>query len=563
MEQFEKLDDVLKRLSELGATRFFLKALQENDNSKQQIYIADRPASVGFLGAEWEIDAESAIPKANIDFYWVTPCDKSAAPHAKIIYYPSYPEVRLSGLLLDSPLAPRLHMQPIPKSERQGQDGRVLILGVSPTGEIYAHLATQGSPVSEQAIALKSHSVITELRIVNGNIEFINAKATIEDLSQSSSEFGIEVESPEDESEDNYSDDDLFSISSWGADLSFRELITRYDEDELVKPELQRHYVWDKAEASRFIDSILIGLPVPSIFLAKTKDEKLLIIDGYQRLMTVRDYTRGVFSKDSSVFKLSKTDRIHERWRGKSFSELDKDEQRKIRNTTIHAIIFMQQHPKEGDTSLFQVFERINSSGRSLLPQEIRNCVYQGSFNSLLIELNREEQWRDLWGSQNRDDRMRDIEFILRFFALSSPDILSAPDAPPRISLKKYLNQFMGRTFSKSEVDSMRTNFNETVRFIHEHIGKSAFHNISQSGSKKSVSTFSPTVFDSVMISTAIAIKDGIHTNAHNLQTKRINKLQDSSYQRLLYQETMRTPNIRQRVNEMLNALYREELLDE
>lgn len=67
--------------------------------------------------------------------------------------------------------------------------------------------------------------------------------------------------------EDDYSDDSLFNISSWGADLSFREIISMYDEDELVKPELQRKYVWDRNEASRFIESLLMGLPVPSIFL--------------------------------------------------------------------------------------------------------------------------------------------------------------------------------------------------------------------------------------------------------------------------------------------------------
>ena len=100
-------------------------------------------------------------------------------------------------------------------------------------------------------------------------------------------ESNLEVYKPADEADDAYTDEDLFKISSWGADLSFRELIARYDDNELVKPELQRHYVWDRVEASRFIDSVLLGLPVPSIFLAKTHDEKLLIIDGYQRLMTV------------------------------------------------------------------------------------------------------------------------------------------------------------------------------------------------------------------------------------------------------------------------------------
>ncbi len=76
-----------------------------------------------------------------------------------------------------------------------------------------------------------------------------------------------DIDTPMDEQDDFYSDDDLFKLSSWGADLSFRELISRYDEDELVKPELQRNYVWDKTEASRFVDSVLLGLPVPSVVL--------------------------------------------------------------------------------------------------------------------------------------------------------------------------------------------------------------------------------------------------------------------------------------------------------
>src|SRR3712207_2074039 len=98
------------------------------------------------------------------------------------------------------------------------------------------------------------------------------------------------------EQDDSYSDDSLYNINSWGADLSFRELVERYKDGEILKPEMQRNYVWDKAEASRFIDSILLGLPVPSIFLAKPEimDEKLLIVDGYQRIMTVYDFIEGI-----------------------------------------------------------------------------------------------------------------------------------------------------------------------------------------------------------------------------------------------------------------------------
>lgn len=369
------------------------------------------------------------------------------------------------------------------------------------------------------------------------------------------------VDAPSDEQEDFYSDDDLFKISSWGADLSFRELISRYDEDELAKPELQRNYVWDKTEASRFIDSVLLGLPVPSIFLAKTKDEKLLIIDGYQRFMTVRDYVKGIFSKDKSVFKLSRSEKIHERWRGKAFLELSDDEQRKIRNTTIHAIIFMQQHPVNGDTSLYQVFERINSSGRTLLPQEIRNCIYQGPINSLLFELNSNKNWRTLWGADIPDERMRDLEHILRFFALSDERIFTSEKAPSRISLKKYLNQYMESVNSPDFVADLRSRFEVTIKFVHKHFGNGAFHNLSPTEEGKLVPSFSPTLFDAVMISTDIATRRGIgQFKAGELESRRLSLLKSRDYQKLLSEETMRVPNIRSRVSKMFVGLFRVEM---
>jgi uncharacterized protein with ParB-like and HNH nuclease domain len=209
-----------------------------------------------------------------------------------------------------------------------------------------------------------------------------------------------------DEINDYYTNDDLYNINSYGADLSFRELITMYEEEELIKPELQRKYVWDKTEASRFIDSLLLGLPVPSIFLSNTRDSKKLIIDGYQRIMTVYDFVKGIWSKDNKVFKLSNSEKINTKWRNRAFIELTDSEQRKIKSTTIHAIVFEQKEPKDDDTSLYQIFERINTSGRTLMSQEIRNCIYQGPFNNLLIELNKNSKWRQLFGETKEDERM-------------------------------------------------------------------------------------------------------------------------------------------------------------
>ena len=359
------------------------------------------------------------------------------------------------------------------------------------------------------------------------------------------------------EQDDFYSDDDLFKISSWGADLSFRELISRYDEDELVKPELQRHYVWDKTEASRFIDSLLLGVPFPSIFLAKTSNEKLLIFDGYQRLMTVRDFVKGIFSKDDKIFKLSRSPKIHKRWRGKAFAELESEEQRRIRNTTIHAIIFMQRHPVQGDTSLYQVFERINSSGKTLLPQEIRNCVSQGPINTLLIELNNNSTWRILFGKLQIDERMRDMEYILRFFALSDEKILFDEKFPASISLKKYLNQFMDENNKEELIADFRDRFISSIEFAYEKFGDSAFHNISSTDETRLIEKFSPTVFDSVLISIDLVLnKKNITVKDENLENRRLNILKDQDFQEKLSKETMRVPNIRYRVTQMCKALF-------
>lgn len=358
------------------------------------------------------------------------------------------------------------------------------------------------------------------------------------------------------EDNDSYSDDSLFNIKPWGADLSFRELIQRYDDDELVKPELQRKYVWDKAEASRFIDSLLLGLPVPSIFLAQTVDEKLLIIDGFQRIMTVYDYVRGVFAKDGRTFSLSRSEKINKRWRGKAFNELTDAEQRRVRNTTIHAIIFAQQQPAEDDTSLFQVFERINTSGRTLLPQEIRNCVAQGRFNSLLIELNGYKRWRESFGLTEPDSRMRDMEFILRFFALKSATFRQDPRE--KISLRRFLDLFMKTNANPdaAELEEMRVRFKAAVDLTTAAFGTSAFHNISLTDASKFVPKFSPTIFDSTLIAADYALQKGNYTIPENPMEARRALLQRAEYRAAISQETMRKESINRRVSMACAALF-------
>jgi len=368
----------------------------------------------------------------------------------------------------------------------------------------------------------------------------------------------VRIETIPGEKGDFYSNDDIFNITSWGADLTFRELITMYKEGELAKPELQRYYVWDKTEASRFIESLLLGLPVPSIFLAKGKREEKLIIDGYQRIMTVYDYVRGIFSKDKKVFKLSNTHKINSRWRGKAFSELEEPERRRINSSTIHAIIFEQRHPKDSDTSLYQIFERINTTGRTLTTQEIRNCAYQGSFNKLLFELNDNYQWRELYGSEEVDGRMRDIEFILRFIALAESDLEALQKKQRQISMKKFLNDFMGSKESDNQkyLDKWQNNFIKTILYIHKNIGVHAFHNITSKGHDIYVNRFHPTIFDAVACATSIALKKTPDIDILNLEDKRLELLKMNEFADLIYVRTTNVDRINARIAMALKYLF-------
>jgi uncharacterized protein with ParB-like and HNH nuclease domain len=356
----------------------------------------------------------------------------------------------------------------------------------------------------------------------------------------------------------SYSDDSLFNITSFGADLTFRELISMYEDGDLEKPELQRKYVWTKNEASRFIDSILLGLPVPSIFLAKTPDEKRLIIDGYQRIMTVFDYVTGLFTGDGKIFKLSNADNINERWRGKAFKELSAEEQRKIRNSSIHAIIFEQKHPQD-DTGMFQIFERINTSGRVLKPQEIRNCVYQGSFNTLLFELNKFKVWRKVLGSDIEDSRMADIELILRFFAFNMFRDFNSKSLK-QINLTKHLNLFMSefKDIDEHNATDLTLTFEKVLTYLYDNLGEQAFRTVKIKGENVTYARkVNPVVFEAVSTATSFAISKVIEMpNKEQLKDKNIKLLTNSDFIDAATHRTTNIENIRIRINLATNVLF-------
>lgn len=356
------------------------------------------------------------------------------------------------------------------------------------------------------------------------------------------------------ESSDDYSDESMYNISSWGADLTFRELVQMYEDEDLVKPEFQRNYVWKKSEASRFIESILLGLPVPSIFLANSLDNARLIIDGFQRIMTVY-YYMGVkrFCNEDQVFRLTNSERINEKWRNKAFDELPKEDQRKLRMSTIHAIIFEQKRPKDDDTSMFQIFSRINTGGRSLNAQEIRNCICQGEFNDLLFELNRDVVWRELYGKE--EPRMLDIELILRFFAIR--DLENREDSRKQINLRKYLDLYMKGCLPDT-IARKRDDFIQMVRFVSEHFGPGAFTTVADRDREGSA-RINPIVFEAISVASDNFLRSSDSLAApQDLLPRKARLLADEQFNNASRSRTTNIENIKIRTDRAIKILFPE-----
>lgn len=230
-------------------------------------------------------------------------------------------------------------------------------------------------------------------------------------------------------------------------------------------PPFQRAFVWSQNQCSRFIESLLLGLPVPGIFLFKEADTgKHLVIDGQQRLKSLHFFWNGVIN--SKEFALSG---LETRFNGKTYKTLDDADRARLDDAVIHATVFKQDLPEGEINSVYEVFERINTGGIKLSPQEIRSCICHGNFNNYLHKLNDNPEWRMLYGPKSK--RLKDIELILRFMAFyEKGDKYQSP-------MKHFLNNYMKekRDLKDAELDELSSIFSDTISFVTSALGNRTF----------------------------------------------------------------------------------------
>jgi hypothetical protein len=163
---FQSVDHLLTRFKNLGAERVFCKHLSENDNSKQQIYLGKNfEVLSAFPHGEIVAYPNLSVPnfKAPLEFFWINSESIEQAKSTQLIFYPAYPEVRLSGFLEGCRSAPSTYLRQIPKEQRRGIDGRVLVFGTTANRKTFAFLAPEASPIAEELITKFKNDVTKNL----------------------------------------------------------------------------------------------------------------------------------------------------------------------------------------------------------------------------------------------------------------------------------------------------------------------------------------------------------------------------------------------------------------
>lgn len=233
------------------------------------------------------------------------------------------------------------------------------------------------------------------------------------------------------------------------------------------QPEFQRFFVWNNVKASRLIESLLLDIPIPVVYVAEEADKTYSVVDGQQRITSICSYIGGKFP-DGRDFTLSNLLVLTE-LKGKLFRQLSPDQQEAILNATIRLIII--EHDSDPDVK-FEVFERLNLGAEKLNDQELRNSVYRGRYNELLRDLTGNSHMLKIMGARQPHIRMLDRQLILRFFAMWRNTHLRYKGP-----IKQFLNREMDshRNPSDKELSEMRTVFEKSIEMAYHVFGTNAF----------------------------------------------------------------------------------------
>jgi uncharacterized protein with ParB-like and HNH nuclease domain len=267
-----------------------------------------------------------------------------------------------------------------------------------------------------------------------------------------------------------------FDIATYPSDFTLKGIVEMWNDGDITIPDFQREFVWSIKQSSLLIESFLLGLPVPPVFFYIDEDNSNLVIDGQQRILSTVYFFNGFFGGENpkgrkQVFRLSGLNEQSPYYK-KTYSELGESDRRKLDTSVLRAINIRQLSPTGESTSMYHIFERLNTGGTPLKSQEIRNVVFRGEFVHILRVLNKDENWRLILGAKNLNKHQTDVELVLRLFALSTR--LNEYEKP----MKEFLNISMKKNQDgeTKNVKDFEKNFKKATTFLIEQLGEKPFH---------------------------------------------------------------------------------------
>lgn len=348
------------------------------------------------------------------------------------------------------------------------------------------------------------------------------------------------IDNVEDVNEDESLVGNLFNLSSYGVDYPIESLVNKMKKKNFYIPDFQRKFVWSKNQSSRFVESLLLGLPVPGIFVFKEETTgKHLVIDGQQRLKTLMFFYKGIFGEDDKEKTAFKLTGLSSEWNGLTYETLKEEDRLRLDDGVIHTIVFKQDAPADNMDSVYEVFERINTGGMKLSPQEIRHCVSYGKFTKLLIDMNNNSDWRNIFG--NKNSRLKDVELILRFCTFFHR--WEKYESP----LKSFLSHFLEehREIESSFGDALSKTFSNTIMRINSSIGSKAF---------RPRTAINAACYDSIMVGLAIRLQKNKPILDKEIKTIYNLLLENTEYLTLISDTTSAQKNVQSRMEISIRA---------
>jgi len=257
-------------------------------------------------------------------------------------------------------------------------------------------------------------------------------------------------------------------------DKAVSDLVRMMEDAEIcLNPDYQREYIWTDQKASLLVESILLNVPIPVIYVAQEENDTWTVIDGLQRLNSLKRFFDG-------KFKLRGLEVIKE-LNGKYFKQLPPKSVSILRNGLIRVIVVLFESHEE---IKYDIFMRLNSGAVQLNNQELRNCLYRGALNNMLKRLRTNETFMKLVGLKKPDKRFRDAELILRFFAFLDTWDFKDEKMREYAGLKPLLNSFMEKNKDADQqfLLDLEDRFQTTIEKVDKVFGDLAFRRLKAHG---------------------------------------------------------------------------------